>query len=42
MDVLGLEDTPEHDQRAVYAEFREAWVWPGVMQKLLKTRSPRE
>ena len=23
LDVLGLEDTPEHDQQAVYAEFRE-------------------
>lgn len=23
LDVLGLEDTPEHDQCAVYAEFRE-------------------
>ena len=26
LDVLGLEDTPEHDQRAVYAEFREQLV----------------
>ena len=26
MDVLGLEDTPEHDQRAVYSEFREQLV----------------
>ncbi|XP_068690696.1 uncharacterized protein [Montipora foliosa] len=26
MDVLGFEDTPEHDQRAVYAEFREQLV----------------
>ncbi|XP_068692716.1 uncharacterized protein [Montipora foliosa] len=26
MDVLGLEDTPEHDQRAVYAEFREQLI----------------
>ncbi|XP_068680119.1 uncharacterized protein [Montipora foliosa] len=26
MDILGLEDTPEHDQRAVYAEFREQLI----------------
>ena len=26
LDVLGLEDTPEHDQRTVYAEFREQLV----------------
>ena len=26
LDVLGLEDTPEHDQQAVYAEFREQLV----------------
>ena len=26
MDVLGREDTPEHDQRAVYTEFREQLV----------------
>ncbi|XP_068713041.1 uncharacterized protein [Montipora foliosa] len=26
MDVLGLDDTPEHDQRAVYAEFREQLI----------------
>ena len=26
MDVLGLEDTPEQDQRAVYAELREQLV----------------
>ena len=26
MDILGNEDTPEHDQRAVYTEFREQLV----------------
>ncbi|XP_028407544.1 uncharacterized protein LOC114530162 [Dendronephthya gigantea] len=26
LDVLGLEDRPEHDQRSVYAEFREQLV----------------
>ena len=28
LDVLGLEDTPEHDQRAVFAEFREQLARP--------------
>lgn len=27
LDVLGLEDSPEHDQQAVYAEFREQLTW---------------
>lgn len=26
LDVLGLKDTPEHDQHAVYAEFQEQLV----------------
>ena len=26
LDVMGLQDVPEHDQRAVYAEFREQLV----------------
>lgn len=38
MDVLGLEDTPEHDQRAVYAEFREQLIRHPVDQAGMKPR----
>ena len=30
LDILGLEDSPEHGQREVYAEFREQFVRSGA------------